>query len=142
IERSIRLAEAHDLLQATCRGYANLGVLYSSLNPQRSIETCLKGLEIARKVGDLGFESRLHANLAVAYCALTDRCEAEGIEAAETACATGRAARAGRPPASAADRAGSDPPMPWRSCAGFRLLPGSAGAGRAGRRAAASVSLL
>ena len=31
------------------------------------------------------FQSRLHANLAVAYCALTDRCEAEGIEAAETA---------------------------------------------------------
>ena len=90
IERSIRLAEAHDLLQATCRGYANLGVLYSSLNPQRSIETCLKGLEIARKVGDLGFESRLHANLAVAYCALTDRCEAEGIEAAETAVALDR----------------------------------------------------
>jgi adenylate cyclase len=36
-------------------------------------------------VGDLGFQSRLQANLAVAYCALTDRCEAEGIEAAQTA---------------------------------------------------------
>jgi len=30
-------------------------------------------------------QSRLYANLAVAYCALTDRCEAEGIEAAQTA---------------------------------------------------------
>jgi predicted ATPase len=85
IERSIALAEAHDLLPAACRGYTNLGVLYSSLDPRRSIETCLRGLETAKKVGDLGFQSRLYANLAVAYCALTDRCEAEGMEAAQTA---------------------------------------------------------
>jgi adenylate cyclase len=85
IEHSIGLAEARDLLQAACRGYTNLGVLYSSLNPKRSIETCLRGLEAAKKVGDLGFQSRLYANLAVAYCALTDRCEAEGVEAARTA---------------------------------------------------------
>jgi adenylate cyclase len=85
IEQSIGLAEAHDLLQETCRGYANLGVLYSSLDPRRSIETCLRGLETAKKVGDLGFQSRLYANLAVAYCALTDRCEAEGVEAARIA---------------------------------------------------------
>jgi adenylate cyclase len=85
IERSISLAEARELLQAACRGYTNLGVLYSSLDPRRSIDTCLRGLETAKKVGDLGFQSRLYANLAVAYCALTDRCEAEGIEAAQTA---------------------------------------------------------
>jgi len=85
IEQSIALAEAADLLQAACRGYTNLGVLYSSLDPRRSIETCLRGLETAKKVGDLGFQSRLYANLAVAYCALTDRCEAEGVEAAQTA---------------------------------------------------------
>src|SRR5207249_4076463 len=85
IEQSIGLAEASDLLQEACRGYTNLGVLYSSLDPQRGIETCLRGLETAKKVGDLGFQSRLQANLAVAYCALTDRCEAEGIEAAQTA---------------------------------------------------------
>jgi adenylate cyclase len=85
IERSIALAETHELLPAACRGYTNLGVLYSSLDPRRSIETCLKGLETAKKVGDLGFQSRLYANLAVAYCALTDRCEAEGIEAAQAA---------------------------------------------------------
>jgi adenylate cyclase len=85
IEQSIALAEARDLLQAACRGYTNLGVLYSSLDPRRSIETCLRGLDTAKKVGDLGFQSRLYANLAVAYCALTDRCEAEGVEAAQTA---------------------------------------------------------
>jgi len=85
IERSVRQAEAGDLPQAACRGYTNLGVLYASLDPQRSIETCLLGLATAKKVGDLGFQSRLYANLAVAYCALTNRCEAEGIEAARTA---------------------------------------------------------
>jgi adenylate cyclase len=85
IEQSIGLAEARDLLPAACRGYTNLGVLYSSLDPRRSIETCLRGLETAKKVGDLAFQSRLYANLAVAYCALTDRCEAEGMAAAQTA---------------------------------------------------------
>jgi adenylate cyclase len=85
IEHSIALAEANELLPAACRGYTNLGVLYSSLDPRRSIETCLRGLETAKKVGDLGFQSRLYANLAVAYCALTDRCEAEGVEAAQAA---------------------------------------------------------
>jgi adenylate cyclase len=85
IEQSIALAEAHGLLPDACRGYTNLGVLYSSVDPRRSIETCLRGLETAKKVGDLGFQSRLYANLAVAYCALTDRCEAEGVEAAQTA---------------------------------------------------------
>jgi adenylate cyclase len=85
IEHSVSLAQSHDLLQATCRGYTNLGVLYSSLDPRRSIETCVRGIEIAKKVGDLGFQSRLYANLAVAYCALTDRCEAEGIAAAQMA---------------------------------------------------------
>jgi adenylate cyclase len=85
IERSIALAEAGELLHAACRGYTNLGVLYSSFDPRRSIETCLRGLETAKKVGDLGSQSRLYANLAVAYCALTDRCEAEGMAAARTA---------------------------------------------------------
>jgi adenylate cyclase len=85
IERSIALAETHDLLQVACRGYTNLGVLYSALDPRRSIDTCLRGLETAKKVGDLGFQSRLYANLAVSYCALTDRCEDEGVDAAQTA---------------------------------------------------------
>jgi len=90
IECSVQQAEQNELLQVACRGYTNLGVLYASLDPQRSIETCLRGLETARKVGDLGFQSRLYANLAVAYCALTDRCEAEGIEAASAAASLDR----------------------------------------------------
>jgi predicted ATPase len=90
IERSVAQAEAHELLQAACRGYTNLAVLYASLDPRRSIETCLRGLETARKVGDLAFQSRLYANLAVAYCALTDRCEDEGIQAAHAAASLDR----------------------------------------------------
>jgi adenylate cyclase len=85
IERSITVALGQDLLQAACRGYTNLGILYSTLDPSRGISTCLQGLETAKRIGDLGVQSRLYANLAVAYCALTDRCEAEGIAAAQAA---------------------------------------------------------
>ncbi len=83
IERSTATAQAHGLFQTACRGYTNLGVLYSTLDPSRAIETCVQGLEMAKKIGDLGFQSRLYANLAVAYCALTDRCEEQGIGAAQ-----------------------------------------------------------
>jgi adenylate cyclase len=83
IERSIAVALSQDLLQAACRGYTNLGILYSTLDPSQGIAICLQGLETAKRIGDLGVQSRLYANLAVAYCALTDRCEAEGIEAAQ-----------------------------------------------------------
>jgi adenylate cyclase len=85
IERSVAVAETHDLLQAACRGYTNLGVLYSTLDPKRAIDTCLRGLETARKIGHLGLQSRLNTNLAVAYCALTNRCEEQGLVAAQAA---------------------------------------------------------
>lgn len=85
IERSVAAAEAEELLQPACRGYTNLSVLYGTLDPGRAIETCQKGLQLARKIGDLGFQARLHANLAVAYCALTNRCEEQGMGAAQAA---------------------------------------------------------
>jgi adenylate cyclase len=85
IERSVVAAEAEGLLSVVCRGYANLGVLYSTLDPARSIETCQRGLTVAKRIGDLGFQSRLYANLAVAYCALTNQCDVEGIAAAQSA---------------------------------------------------------
>jgi adenylate cyclase len=85
IERSVALALDNGLLQAACRGLANLSVLYSTLDPGRAIETCAAGLETAKKIGDLGFQSRPYANLAVAYCALTNRCDEQGIGAAHAA---------------------------------------------------------
>jgi adenylate cyclase len=85
IEESVAVASAHELLAPACRGLANLGVLYSTLDPRRAIETCARGLETAKRIGDLGLQSRLYANLAVAYCALTNRCDREGIDAAQAA---------------------------------------------------------
>lgn len=85
IERSVAVAQASGSLQVACRSYANLGVLYATLDPGRAVDTCLTGLDTARKIGDLGFQSRLYANLALAYCALTDRCDIEGLRAAQAA---------------------------------------------------------
>ena len=85
IERSVAVAEDAGLLQAACRSYANLGVLYATLDPGRAVTTCQTGLATARRIGDLGFQSRLYANLAVAYCALTQRCDDEGLQAAQSA---------------------------------------------------------
>lgn len=85
VERSVEVAEAVGLLSAACRGYANLGVLYTLIDPARAIEVCRRGLEVARRIGDLGFEARLLANLAVASCTFTDRCGDEGVPAAEKA---------------------------------------------------------
>jgi predicted ATPase/class 3 adenylate cyclase len=85
IERGGAVAQAAGLLQAACRSYANLGVLYSEVDPGRAIETCLNGLEVAKKIGDLGLQSRLYANLAVAYFTLTNRCDDQAIGAAQAA---------------------------------------------------------
>jgi len=90
IERSIGIAVDEGLLQAACRGYANLGVLYATLDPGRAIETCKTGLDTAKRIGDPRFQSRLYANLAVAYCALTNQCDIEGMRAAEAAIALDR----------------------------------------------------
>ena len=78
------------MLDVACRGYANLGVLYSSVEPKRAIEVSLTGLELASKIGAASLQSYIYANLAAAYCALTDRCETEGLEAAQAAAALDR----------------------------------------------------
>ncbi len=83
--RSVAIAREAELLQIECRAVANLGTLYSTLDPARAIETCERGLETAKRIGDLGLQSRLYTNLAVAYCALTNRCDEDGIGAAHTA---------------------------------------------------------
>jgi adenylate cyclase len=85
IEQSVKVAESHGLLQVACRGYANLSVLYSSVDPGQAVETCQRGLELAKRIGDPAFQSRLYANLAVAYCALTNRCDGDGVAAAQAA---------------------------------------------------------
>ncbi|MDW6025115.1 adenylate/guanylate cyclase domain-containing protein [Mesorhizobium sp. BAC0120] len=91
VERSVEVAEAAGLMSAACRGYTNLGVLYTLINPQRAIDVCRRGLDVARRIGDLGFQARLLANLAVACCTFTDRCPEEGVPAAEEAIEIDRA---------------------------------------------------
>jgi adenylate cyclase len=85
LEHSVAVAQESDLPQAECRALSNLGVLYSSRDPQRAIEACERGLQTARRIGDLGLQSRLSANLAVAYCTLTNRCDERGMVAAHAA---------------------------------------------------------
>ncbi|TGS48742.1 MULTISPECIES: adenylate/guanylate cyclase domain-containing protein [unclassified Mesorhizobium] len=91
VKRSIELAEAAGLLGAACRGYTNLGVLYTTIDPAKAMEVCRRGLEVARRIGDQGFQARLLANLAVACCTFTDRCPTEGVPAAEKAIEIDRA---------------------------------------------------
>lgn len=91
VERSVAAAEAAGLLNAACRGYTNLGVLYSIIDPSRAIEVCERGLEVARRIGDLGYQARLLANLAVANCTFTNKCGDEGVPAAKKAIEIDRA---------------------------------------------------
>lgn len=91
VERSIQMAEAAGLPATTCRGYTNLGVLYTTINPAQAMEVCRRGLDISRRIGDLGFQARLLTNLAVACCTFTDRCPTEGVPAAEKAVEIDRA---------------------------------------------------
>ena len=90
IERSLETALDLGLLDVACRAYANLGVIYGSVEPKRAIDVSLTGLEIASKIGAASLQSYIYANLATAYCALTERCDTEGLEAANAAAAIDR----------------------------------------------------
>jgi adenylate cyclase len=83
IEACVTAAQELGLLDVACRGYANLGVLYSIVEPRRAIEVSLIGLDIASRIGAASLQSYIYANLAAAYCSLTERCETEGLEAAQ-----------------------------------------------------------
>ncbi|MEH2564178.1 adenylate/guanylate cyclase domain-containing protein [Bradyrhizobium sp. AZCC 2289] len=91
VEQSVAAAEAAGLLNVACRGYTNLGVLYTMVDPAQAIEVCRRGLDVARRIGDLGFQARLLVNLAVACCTFTERCTEEGVPAAEKAIELDRA---------------------------------------------------
>ncbi|WP_407119705.1 adenylate/guanylate cyclase domain-containing protein [Bradyrhizobium sp. STM 3561] len=91
VEQSVAAAEAAGLLNVACRGYTNLGVLYTIIDPAQAMAVCRRGLDVANRIGDLGFQARLLANLAVACCTFTDRCTEEGVPAAEKAIEIDRA---------------------------------------------------
>ena len=60
------------------------------MEPKRAIDVSLTGLEIASKIGAASLQSYIYANLATAYRALTERCDTEGLEAANAAAAIDR----------------------------------------------------
>ncbi|RXG94499.1 adenylate/guanylate cyclase domain-containing protein [Bradyrhizobium zhanjiangense] len=91
VEQSVAAAETAGLLNVACRGYTNLGVLYTIIDPAQAMAVCRRGLDVANRIGDLGFQARLLANLAVACCTFTDRCTEEGVPAAEKAIEIDRA---------------------------------------------------
>src|SRR4029077_653557 len=84
-------AEAVGLQSVFCCAYTNLGVLYAVVDPARAIGVCRRGLEVATRIGDLGFQATLYANLAGDLRTFTDRCGEEGIPAAEKAIQIDRA---------------------------------------------------
>ena len=45
VERSVAVAEAAGLQSVACRGYTNLGVLYTIVDPAHAMEVCRRGLE-------------------------------------------------------------------------------------------------
>ncbi len=91
VERSLAIAEDAGLLSAACRAYSNLAVLYTIVDPRRAMDICRRGLDVAQRIGDLAFQARLLANLAVACCTFTDHCGQEGVPAAEKAIEIDRA---------------------------------------------------
>jgi adenylate cyclase len=91
VERSVEAALHCGELNAACRGYTNLGVLYTIIDPALAIEICARGYEMAKRIGDFGFQARLLTNIAVAYCTFTDRCGREGMPAVHKALAIDRA---------------------------------------------------
>jgi class 3 adenylate cyclase/tetratricopeptide (TPR) repeat protein len=81
VERSLALALDNDLPVAACRAYTNLGMLYGTVDHSRAVDLCQEGLELARKIGNLSYQSWLHSSLASTYCSLVGNWE-HGVAAA------------------------------------------------------------
>ena len=142
IERSVDVAQTHGLLQAACRGYANLSVLYSTVDPGQAIETCRSGPragEADRRPG-LPVASLRESRRGVlrSHEPLRRRRRRGGPGGDRAGPAAGRAGPSRR----AADRARSDLPVSRPARPRAPPLSGSAGAGGGGRGAPAPVPLL
>ncbi|HLC40552.1 MAG TPA: adenylate/guanylate cyclase domain-containing protein, partial [Methylomirabilota bacterium] len=81
VKRSLETALAHDLHSVACRAYANLAVLYTTIDQDRSAAFCTEGLALAEKIGDLTYQSWLQCTLAGRSCTLAGDYE-EGVKAA------------------------------------------------------------
>lgn len=83
VNKGLRVALEHDLLSAACRAYTNLGMLYAAVDHDKSIQYCNDGLALAKKIGDLSYESWIQSALASNWCSLEGDWE-QGISAARS----------------------------------------------------------
>ncbi|MEK7878655.1 MAG: tetratricopeptide repeat protein, partial [candidate division NC10 bacterium] len=81
VKHSLETALAHDLSPAACRAYANLAVLYTTIDQDRSAAYCAEGLALAMRIGDLIHQSWLQCILAGRSCSLAGD-YGEGVKAA------------------------------------------------------------
>jgi adenylate cyclase len=84
VEKSLATALAADLSAVACRAYANLAVMFTSLDHRRSERYCREGLELARRIGDQLQQSWLYCALAGGHCTVAGDYD-EGVRAAQTA---------------------------------------------------------
>ncbi|MET0153705.1 MAG: adenylate/guanylate cyclase domain-containing protein [Candidatus Binatia bacterium] len=84
VEKSLATALAGDLGAVACRAYANLAVMFTSLDHRRSERYCREGLELARRIGDQLQQSWLYCALAGGHCTLAGDYD-EGVRAAQAA---------------------------------------------------------
>jgi adenylate cyclase len=81
VERSLHIALDNDRPVAACRAYTNLGMLYGTVDHNKAVQLCQQGLALARKIGDLSYQSWLQSSLASTYCSLVGNWE-RGVAAA------------------------------------------------------------
>jgi adenylate cyclase len=81
VNQALRVALDHDLLGAACRAYTNLGLIYAALDHEKSIQYCREGIALAKRIGDLSYESWIQSALASNWCSLEGDWE-QGIAAA------------------------------------------------------------
>ncbi|HXG03985.1 MAG TPA: adenylate/guanylate cyclase domain-containing protein [Candidatus Binatia bacterium] len=84
VGRSLETALAHELGSVACRAYANLAVMYATLDPEESGRLCRQGLALAEKIGDRLQQAWLFCVLAGGYCTVAADYD-EGLRAAEAA---------------------------------------------------------
>ncbi len=84
VQKSLETALAHDLSAVACRAYANLAVMFTSLDHERSAQYCREGLALAQRIGDQLQQSWLYCALAGGHCTLAGDYD-EGVKAAEAA---------------------------------------------------------
>ncbi|HXH83316.1 MAG TPA: tetratricopeptide repeat protein, partial [Candidatus Tectomicrobia bacterium] len=84
VRQGLQTALAHDLGSIACRAYANLAVMYTTLDHEQSERFCRQGLALAEKIGDRLQQAWLFCVLAGGYCTIVADYD-EGLRAAEAA---------------------------------------------------------